>query len=356
MQMDKVRWYLSTLLSEPGDFLPNLRLLTGKVIVKAAYGVDVQSVEDKYIIWAKAVVEGLIVATEPSNTLYNIFPIFMYIPAFSGIRLKRLAREVCKIGDQLFSVPLETVRTEMAAGIAPPSVVSTILESGNYSNEDIKWATGTLYLAGADTTYMTIITALFAMVKYPEVQKKAQDEIDRVVGYGRLPTFADRAKLPYIDCLIKETVRWRLLFPTGVPHRLVEDDYYDGYWIPRGSMVIANAWAISRDEAVYEDPGRFWPERFEGEKGKTVLDPYLWAFGFGRRICPGLHFADSMAFIVLASILATFDISRSIDKDSQEVDPDETYSFGLMRSLNPFECTIRPRSTLEKELIEKISA
>jgi len=71
------------------------------------------------------------------------------------------------------------------------------------------------------------------MIKHPEVQKKAQAEIDRVIGYGQLPTFADRIALPYIDCVIKETLRWGSLLPIGVPHRLLEDDYHDGSILPR---------------------------------------------------------------------------------------------------------------------------
>lgn len=200
-----------------------------------------------------------------------------------------------------------------------------------------------------------MVTALFAMIKYPQVQKKAQAEIDRVVGHGRLPTFADRPALPYIDCLIKEAMRWKPMFPTGLAHRLSEDDYYKGQWIPRGSIVMPNVWAMSRDKDLYEDPERFWPERFEGQERRDAFDPYSWAFGFGRRICPGSHFADSMLFILLASFLATFDVSKPVDKDGRETEPEETYSSGLMRALNPFECTIKPRSTSTKELVKSIS-
>ncbi|KDQ13801.1 hypothetical protein BOTBODRAFT_110870 [Botryobasidium botryosum FD-172 SS1] len=341
MQIDRVKWYLSTLVMEPDNFLSNLHLLMGRIVVHAAYGAEVQSVEDTYITWSKAVIEGVTIGMEPSNMIYNIFPFFLHIPGTRGGKLKILGAEVRKIADKMFNIPFDAVKASMDAGAASPSVVATVLKSGKYAEEVAKWATGTLYLAGTNTTYGTVIAALFAMIKYPDVQRKAQAEIDRVVGEGRLPTFADRPALPYIDCLIKETLRWRPLIPAclGVPRSLLEDDYYEGYWIPKGTMVMPNVWST-----LYEDPERFWPERFEGGKG---LDPRLWAFGFGRRICPGLYFSNAMAFIILASILATFNLSKPIDDDAVSLETD-----ALIRSLDPFKCTIKPRSASAAALVE----
>jgi len=151
MQIDKVQWYLSTLLSEPAGFLSNLRLLTGGVVLKAAYGVDVESVEDKYIVWSKAILDALMVVARPRNIIYSIFPALLHIPFLPGIKLKELAHEIHRISDQLLKIPFEVVKAEIAAGTSSPSVVSASLNSGGYSDEDIKFATGTLYLAGVDT-------------------------------------------------------------------------------------------------------------------------------------------------------------------------------------------------------------
>lgn len=80
------------------------------------------------------------------------------------------------------------------------------------------------------------------MSVFPEAQRKAQEEIDRVVGTGRLPTIADRDNLPYIDAVVKETLRWHPVAPMGLPHTSTEDDVVEGYHIPKGSMVFANVW------------------------------------------------------------------------------------------------------------------
>lgn len=83
------------------------------------------------------------------------------------------------------------------------------------------------------------------MTLYPEVQRKAQEEIDRVLGAGRLPKMTDRANLPYIDAVVKETLRWHPVAPMGIPHMSVEDDMYEGYHIPKGSLFLPNIWYIS---------------------------------------------------------------------------------------------------------------
>lgn len=80
------------------------------------------------------------------------------------------------------------------------------------------------------------------MIKYPEVQAKAQRELDRVLGFGQLPTFGDEASLPYLSAIVKEVLRWEIVAPMGVPHQSTEDDEYRGYHIPAGTLVIPMSW------------------------------------------------------------------------------------------------------------------
>lgn len=124
-----------------------------------------------------------------------------------------------------------------------------------------------------------------AMVLNPETMKKAQEELDRVVGKDRLPDFSDRGNLPYIDAVIKEVLRWNPPVPIGVPSRVIQDDVYRGYIIPAGATVISNIWAICRDPNVYPDPETFNPDRFlkDGETNPLVFNPEDRVFGAGRK-------------------------------------------------------------------------
>jgi cytochrome P450 len=135
------------------------------------------------------------------------------------------------------------------------------------------------------------------MTLFPGVQRKAQEEIDQVLG-GRLPTVADRGKLPYADAIVKEALRWHPVAPMGIPHVSVEDDLLNGFYIPKGSLIMPNIWALTHDSEVYHDPMVFKPERFLGIDGREPeMDPHAVVFGFGRRVCPGQFLADVTQFI-----------------------------------------------------------
>ncbi|KAG9096221.1 cytochrome P450 1B1, partial [Ceratobasidium sp. 392] len=159
------------------------------------------------------------------------------------------------------------------------------------------------------------------MLLYPKVQQAAQEEIDRVIGSDRLPAMTDRSLLPYIDRLVKEVLRWRPPLPSGVPHACYQDDEFNGYRIPKGAIVWSNGdvlfgRAISHDSEVYEDPEVFEPDRF-----LDISVPAPPTFGFGRRICPGLHYAGASLFMCISTILATFKIERVQDAGGHELLP-----------------------------------
>ena len=123
------------------------------------------------------------------------------------------------------------------------------------------------------------------MVLNPDVVKKAQEELDRVVGKGHLPDFSDKDRLPYIDALVKELFRWNPPVPMGIPGRATQDDVYRGYFIPAGTTVMENIWAVFRDPNLYPDPEVFNPDRFlkDGEINPLISNPEDRVFGSGRR-------------------------------------------------------------------------
>ncbi|KIL54000.1 hypothetical protein M378DRAFT_93279, partial [Amanita muscaria Koide BX008] len=159
---------------------------------------------------------------------------------------------------------------------------------------------------------------------------KAQEEIDNVVGSYRLPSYEDRPSLPYVEALYREVHRWRPVTPNGAPRATVRDDVYKGYFIPKGNN---SSTAITRNEDKYPDPDSFNPERFLSLDGTLTDDTVSYVFGFGRRTCPGRYMADKVVWLMIVSVLATFNISKARDEETGNeigVDPD-AYTDGTAR-------------------------
>ena len=168
-----------------------------------------------------------------------------------------------------------------------------------------------------------------ALLAFPEVQKRAQDELDAVVGRGRLPSFEDRAHLPYNVALLREVLRWRTGLPLGVAHLSEDDDYYEGMFIPKGSVLVANIMPCNQDPEVYGDDAQlFKPERHLDEHGRlapapsTTKDQGHVSFGFGRRVCVGQHVALDALFIATTRMLWSFSFEKARDKDGRAVEVD----------------------------------
>lgn len=170
------------------------------------------------------------------------------------------------------------------------------------------------------------------MAVHPEIQKKAQREIDQLLGGERLPTLADQDHLPYVSALIKEIFRWHTPLPISIPKSLMADDDYKGYHLPKGAIIMENVWAVFHDPLMYPEPHRFNPERFlkGGKLDPSVRDPDDRAFGSGRRICPGKYFANRAIFLRVATVLATFDIEPGTNENG-EVESEVKILEGIVR-------------------------
>lgn len=241
--------------------------------------------------------------------------------------------------------PYEYAVREKASGTENASFVASLLDTPSVMDLDqrddiISWTAGSMYGAGGETVYATIINFILAMMEYPEAQINAQNEIDSVIGPGRKPTFADREHLPYLEALYKEVLRWKVALPLGVAHRTTEDVNFRGFYIPEGSVVVANAWAIARDPANYDDPLKFNPERFL-KRGE--LDPANYVFGFGRRICLGINFAQNEVWIFIVCLLWGLHFSKPTNSDGCEVEQDVQFTSGFVSCALPFDCHIISR-------------
>ncbi|KAI9445994.1 cytochrome P450 [Lactarius indigo] len=350
LEQRAVHRLLRNLLSSPDNFMQHLRHMAGQVILSIAYGIDVLPENDPYVADAENVMNAFAVSTTKEALLLDLIPWLIKMPSWlPGARYKRYAREWYPIVVGAVKTTYDKVKSELAAGTAAPSVAAKLISNlDEDSTEEDFWVAravpGSMYLAGADTTVSVLQTFVLAMTLYPEVQRKAQTEIDQVVGISRLPDFSDQDALPYVQAVLKEVLRWHPVAPLGGPRKVAVSDIYEGYYIPAGSTIIPNTWGMMHDPTVFAEPDRFHPERWLSPDAPAF--PHQ-AFGFGSRQCPGRVLARASIWSNIVGILAAFDITPTKDGPP----PEEAYSSGLVSYVKPFRCNILPRSAAAASLV-----
>ncbi|XP_054787731.1 cytochrome P450 81E8-like [Prosopis cineraria] len=175
-----------------------------------------------------------------------------------------------------------------------------------YTDQIIKGLALDMLFAGTETSAVTLEWAMSSLLNNPNVLENAKKEIDSHIGQERFIDEPDIPKLPYLQSIISETLRLHPTAPLLVPHEASNDCTIGKYNVPRGTMVLVNAWAIHRDPQLWDDPTSFKPERFEKEGEASKLIP----FGLGRRACPGAGLAQRTVGLTLGLLIQCFEWKR----------------------------------------------
>ncbi|KAL8102951.1 hypothetical protein AgCh_027471 [Apium graveolens] len=182
---------------------------------------------------------------------------------------------------------------------------------GEINEDNVYHIVDNINIAAIDTTLRSIEWSIAELVNHPEVQKKLRHEIDNVLGVGVQVTEPDTHKLPYLEAVIKETLRLRVPVPLLVPHMNLQDAKLGGYEIPAESKILVNAWWLANNPAHWENPEEFRPERFLEEESNVETNGndfrYL-PFGVGRRSCPGIILALPIMGITLGRLVQNFEL------------------------------------------------
>ncbi|KDR70208.1 hypothetical protein GALMADRAFT_255080 [Galerina marginata CBS 339.88] len=356
--------FLRYLVASPSDYTKHIRRYAGGLTLSVVYGYEALSNDDEFLELAEECVNLLANRIASGGGIWpvDVLPVLRYLPTWMpGAAFKRNAKKWKRKMEEFVDLPYEFVKNGMKSGNYKQSFCSHLLEDQAIQTVDnfefdLKWSANSMYSGSIDTTITTVSQFMLAMIQHPEAQRRAQLELDSVVGTDRLPTFADRAALPFVECVYKECLRWGVPVPLNLPHRLMEDDVYNGMHIPKGSLIFGNIWAMLRNETMYPDPDAFRPERFLEEVSPEMerrRNPVNYVFGFGRRQCPGMNLVDSSVWLLIASMLATLDISKAVDEHGKMVEPVVVYENPIFRIPNPFKCDMRPRNQKALSLIQQ---
>ncbi|EPS92745.1 hypothetical protein FOMPIDRAFT_62158 [Fomitopsis schrenkii] len=360
IQFKETGLMLGKLLDNPEGFLDHVRIMMAYTVFEIAYGHRPQSDNDELLIMIKKMMEDFSVFATPGNFLVDIFPILKYLPEwFPGASFRQFGSSAARRINAVCQLPYDRVKERKVRRNAGLSVTATFLEMPGLTPEKehmFRWASEAVYAAGSDTTVSSIYTFMMCMARNIEVQKKAQAELDSYLGpLDRLPTFEDRDALPYIDKILWEVFRWYPVVPLALPHRVNQDDVYQGYTIPKNTTVVANLWNIMHDEVMYPDPWAFNPDRYGSNadiENSINQDPRKAVFGFGRRTCPGQHLAEASLWLAISNILLVYDIRPARDtKTGEPVLPPLEFTPGALSKPLPFKVDIKPRSAKAEALI-----
>jgi cytochrome P450 len=362
-QMLENKQMLHDMITKPERCMYNIRRYTNSLTTTMVFGWRSSAYEDEKMM---QLFDGFSQFAQLNQTglavLVDFFPCLRWLPDFL-LPVRAKAKELHRKEKGLYLGHWLKAKEETKAGTIMRCFSEDLIgaqKTEGFSDDQAAYITGTPPEAGSDTTSSTLYAFVQAMI-LPDVQKKAHQEIDRVVGPSRLPTMDDERDLQYIRAIVKETLRWMPTTILGaVPHAVTQDDWYEGYLIPKNAGVVNNVWAINMDPARHPDPRRFDPDRYRHDVQSLAdaaanPDPSKrdqFTFGAGRRICPGIHVAERSLFLGVARMLWAFDISPARDGDGRPIIPDqEMLTQGFVCQPEEFLVTITPRSEARKRMV-----
>ncbi|KAK4943924.1 hypothetical protein LTR10_016640 [Elasticomyces elasticus] len=346
------------LAKDPEDYVMHFERYAASVVSIIGFNRRISSKHDPIITDVIAIMQKAAELNVPGKTfpmLMETFPWLSKFPTWMAPWKHGLGGGKGRGRSFYYALADEAANKENAGNCYAKKIFDEAPKYG-LSEMEIASLNGNLFGAGSDTSSSTLITFILACCAFPEVLPKAWEELDRVVGPYRSPGLDD--DLPYIRAFMKEVFRWRsVAIIGGQPHAPIQDDVYNGWYIPKNTWVQGNVWAIHRNEKDFPEPDRFCPERyfedhplhrpFPNEKGYMT-------FGWGRRVCSGQGLAEQGTFLSVARILWGFNIQKALDKNGNEIPVDIfKYTNGLNMRPEPFECRITPRSSEIKETIER---
>ncbi|KAJ3558856.1 hypothetical protein NM688_g680 [Phlebia brevispora] len=350
------------MLKDPENWDVNLKRSAASMVLCGVYGwLSVDETATGFIQRITQLMKRITCACLPGAYLVEIFPFMLYLPAWTA-KWKREGSKWYQHDTRMLEGVMADVGAKLRAGTSEPSFAATLIENEtrwNLTRREAAWLAGTMVGAGQGSIAGSLTYFVLAMVLYLDVMRRAQEQVDEVVGRARLPRFSDREKLPYVEAMVKEVLRWRSVGPAGLPRCSTQDDWYKGYFIPKGTLIILNVWGMNRDPAYFPDYDDFRPERYLGESG-DLCDPvpdthgqgHL-SFGAGKRICVGKDLANQALFINMAAMLWAFDMKPAVDANGEAIIPSRTECIdeGLVVRPVPFKCAITPRTADVPEIV-----
>ncbi|KAF9023921.1 cytochrome P450, partial [Hymenopellis radicata] len=333
-------------MKHPEAFFNHIRRYTDSVISSVVVGKRSPSYESEHTVLFYEFVERWDTYLAPgAHPPVDMVPILKYLPEVLA-PWKKESRELRRMQRKLYYTSLRECEERLERGEGNDCYLEELIQRQDElklsRDQSREYLAGVLVEGGASTTASFLLCLVLALVSYPETQRKAQEEIDRVVGHDRTPTLADYDSLPYTQAFIQEVHRTRPVAPT----------------VPHGTTVAQKVRGIYHDPDAFDEPEAFIPERYlksrhgtkEGFDDTDFRNNF--GFGSGRRICPGQILASNSLAIIMMNLIWAFDFAPA-NKDAGSPYDIKNFFTGLTCSARPFECNITLRSGAKEKIIEQ---
>uniref|UniRef100_F6WLL2 Uncharacterized XB5952314 n=1 Tax=Xenopus tropicalis TaxID=8364 RepID=F6WLL2_XENTR len=244
----------------------------------------------------------------PMVMLYNLYPsIIRWLPG-SHKTVGKNAAETQRFIRETFTKRREKLDVNDQRNLIDAFLVrqqETKEDGCSFHDDNLTVLVSNLFAAGMETTSSTLRWGLLLMMKYPEIQKNVQNEIEKVIGQSR-PQIEHRKSMPYTDAVIHEIQRFGNIIPMNLPHATAQDVTFRGYFLPKGTYVIPLLTSVLYDQSHFEKPNEFYPQHFLDSEGNFVKNEAFLPFSAGKRSCAGENLANMELFLFFTSLLQNF--------------------------------------------------
>ncbi|KAJ5693112.1 hypothetical protein N7462_002535 [Penicillium macrosclerotiorum] len=333
-------------------FQGNFQRLTASIVHTLLYGFRIKDFNDPILLDVVKLNEEFGWFVQPGAHLVDIFPVLNNLPSFLA-PWKAKAENHYTTKSTLRDKNFRRALSSNSWNISKHFKKMVEKDKVEMPTHELAFELGTIIDAALDTTTDSLIWfVVICITQDKHFIAKARKELDAHVGRGRLPVQDDKPHLPYISAIVEELFRFRPAAPEGAPHVSTEEVTFHGYTIPKGSIILPVIWTILREEAIFGPrPDDFIPDRWLCEDGQTLRN-FPQGFGYGRRTCPGRHFARNIIWLVVARLLWSFDIEAGLSETGEPtvVDP-EACSYGIVMRALPFKASFKPRGPWVRDVI-----
>ncbi|XP_027333158.1 premnaspirodiene oxygenase-like [Abrus precatorius] len=307
--------------------------MTYSIVARAAFG-DIGEEQEAFILFMRRIMR-----MSEAFGVTNLFPSQNWLHVVTGMMHK--LKEIHRTGDMLLENIINAATAKNGGVGSLMSVLSDLKDRGapecHLTINNIKAVIQDIFIAGSETSSVTVDWAFSEMLKNPIVLKRAQAEVRQVFGSKGCVDEVALHELKYLKVVIKETLRLHPPAPLLLPRECGETCEINGYTIPAGTQVYVNAWAIGRDPKYWIEGDKFYPERFlDCQVDYKGSDFEYIPFGAGKRICPGIFFATTNMEILLAQLLYYFDWELPFGASGESLDMSEIFGTTVRRKIDLF--------------------